>query len=226
MIRFLVPFLLLPAPLAAQDRFGLPAGCDAYLTIQARNCSVTHHFTCEGDPEGYQRRVDLTEEGMVYAGMIDAETQWIESIHVASGHSETLENESADPASMTELMRTGEDTYDFTTFSAELGQTRYEGYDRLTGGRVTIDGVTLQETEFAIIASDSGGTVLWQSEGNEYISEDWRMFLSGASRTTSPDGTWESDDSPVEFIFPDEPGFLSANPKHCGATTAAWEVPQ
>ncbi len=223
MIRHL-SLLLLAAPAAAQDTFNLPQGCEAYLTIQARDCSVSHHFTCEGDPEGHQRRVDLTEEGMVYAGAIDRETQWIESFHVLSGHSERLESSPADRASMTELIATGTDTYDFQTLSAEIGPTRYAGQDRLTGETVTIDGVDLRQTEYEITATTPDGTFLWSSEGREYISDEFRMFISGTGTTTTSDETWESDGTPVEFIFPGEPGFLSSQPKHgCGVMMSRFE---
>lgn len=212
------------APAAAQDRFSLPVGCDAFLTVQLRSCVVSHHFTCAADAPGIQRRVDLTEEGLVYAGAIDAETQWIESFHVASGHSERLAPDPADPASLTELMRSGVDSYDFTTLSEEIGPTRYAGEDRLTGEVVTIDGVTLHRTEFRIAATAPDGSLLWSSEGSEYVSEDYRMFVSGTGTVTTPDETWEVDESPVEFIFRGEPGFLSPRPKHgCGLTMSSYQ---
>ena len=227
MIRSLCLAVLTASPVAAQDTFALPAGCEAYVTIQSRNCSVSHHFTCEGDPAGHQRRVDLNEEGMTYVGVIDAETQWIQSFHVSTQHSEVLREGPADPASFTELVGSGEDTYDFYTDSDEIGATRYVGRDGLTGEVRVIDGIALRETEYSIVAYGPEGTEEWRSFGNEYISEDWRMFMSGRGTTITPGEEWESDDSPVEFIFPGEPGFLSANPKYdCGATLSNWEVPQ
>ncbi|MDP5360196.1 MAG: hypothetical protein NWR52_08700, partial [Paracoccaceae bacterium] len=61
--------------------FSLPAGCDAYLTVQSESCQVDHHFTCQADPADYQRRVSLDETGLTYVGEIDGETQWISSFH-------------------------------------------------------------------------------------------------------------------------------------------------
>ncbi len=216
---------LCAAPALAQDTFSLPAGCDAYLTIQSRECTVSHHFTCEGDPEGHQRRVDLGEEGMLYVGTIDAETQWIQSYFTTTGHWEVLEDSPADRASFSELLQSGEDTYDFVTLSDELGPTRYVGRDALTGVIEVIDGVTLQQTEYAIVAYGPNGEEFWRSSGNEWISEDYRMFLSGISTVTTPDETWDSDESPVEFIFPGEPGFLSVHPKYdCGVMMSKLET--
>ena len=225
MRRVLPVLLILAAPVAAQETFSLPQGCDAYLTTQKRDCTVTHHFYCAGDPDGHQRRVDLTEEGLVYAGTIDAETQWIQSFHALAGHIENLEPGPADPANMTELMTTGLDTYDFRTFSRERGTTRYVGQDRLTGEVVVIDGVALHRTEFQITAYTPDGSVLWQSEGREFVSEDYRMFLSGQSDVTAGGESWQNDGTPVEFVFPDEPGFLSAEPKHgCGLMMSLLEI--
>jgi hypothetical protein len=214
--------ILVPVESAAQSQsaptFALPTGCTAYVTVQMKSCSVSHHFTCEGDPEGLQRRVDLGEEGVSYFGAIDAETQWIESFHMFTGHSERLEDDPVDRASFTELTTNGADSYDFQTLSDEIGTTRYVGQDTLTGQTVTIDGVTLDETEYNITAYDSGGGMIWQSRGREYISREWRMFLSGQSTITTPDDEFDTDDSPMEFVFPDEPGFLAARPKFgCGS---------
>ena len=218
-MRFVLAAIALAcaAPALAQQTFQPPAGCKAYLTVQNASCEVEHHFICENDPSGHQRRVTLTEEGMIYAGEIDSETQWIESFHILSGHSERLEPRPAERASLTDLIANGVDDYDFQTLSKEIGATRYVGQDRLTGRKITIDGVTLDETAYRITAFALDGTELWRSEGNEFVSRDWRMFLSGTGTTTINGEVFERDDRPVEFIFPGEPGFLSTNPKHgCG----------
>lgn len=211
-----------PAVAQTAKVFELPAGCDAYLTIQTESCSVDHIFTCEGDTEGHQRRISIGENGVTYAGEIDAETQWIESFHIGSGHVERLEADPRDRASISELIEMGIDTYDFMTESEEVGKTRYVGQDSLTGEQITIDGVVLDQTQYNITAYDENGDLKWASEGNEYISQKYRMFLAGSSKVTTENGTFDNEDNPVEFIFPGEPGFLSANPKHgCGETLSS-----
>ncbi|SMY09371.1 hypothetical protein [Flavimaricola marinus] len=225
-MRIALALALLPGAAFAQVPLALPQGCDAYVTIQMASCTVSHSFTCADDPEGVQRRVDLDEEGVTYFGAIDAETQWLESTHIRSGHSERLAPDPADPASFTALLSTGVDNFDFVTLSEEVGPTRYVGGDSLTGETVQIDGVTLDRTRYSIRAIDADGTEMWASEGYEYIHRDWRMFLSGLSTFTVPDGTFEADDSPVEFIFPGEPGFLSPSPKHgCGVVMSSYAGP-
>ena len=216
------------APAVAQDgrsTFTLPAGCEAFLTVQSRDCTVDHHFTCEGDPAGHQQRVSLDESGLTYLGQIDDETQWVTSFHPLSGHSERLEDDPADRASFSGLLSTGQDTYDFRTLSDEIGPTRYVGQDSLTGNTVVIDGVTLDETAYNITAYAADGSEAWSSRGNEFVSRDFRMFLGGTSQITTPTDSYERDGRPQEFIFPGEPGFLSANPKFgCGAIMSSLEI--
>lgn len=219
--------LFVPSSVQAQtaETFSLPAGCTAFVTVQGKDCSVDHHFTCEGDPAGHKQRVSLDERGITYVGTIDSETQWVQSYHPLSQHAEQLEAAPADRANFTDLLANGVDTYDFTTLSDEIGPTRYVGADELTGRTVTIDGVQLDETAYQITAFDAEGEEIWSSKGNEYVSRDWRMFLSGPSTVTVPGDSFERDGSPVEFIFPGEPGFLSANPKHgCGVVMSSSPV--
>lgn len=219
-MRLMIALLCFAAPVMAQEgpaQFSLPAGCDAYLTVQTESCEVSHYFTCAADPADNQRRVTLDEEGMTFLGMTDRETQWIESFHVLSGHREALEADPVEPASLSDLIETGVDDYDFRTTSDEIGETRYVGQDTLTGRQITIDGVTLDETTYDITAYDSAGNELWHARGKEFINRNWRTFLSGSGTVTSPQGSFERSNRPMEFIFPGEPGFLSARPKHgCG----------
>jgi hypothetical protein len=206
--------LVLPGAAVAQGQFALPAGCTAYVTVQKSDCSVSHLFRCEADPEGYQRRVDLNETGLTYLGVIDSETQWIESFHAAGSYTTYLAPGAADPASLTELIETGRDGLDFQTMSDVYGLRRYAGEDRLTGETVTIDGVALQRTEFDATVYDQAGQTIWKIEGNEFIHPEWRTFLSGTRTFTSPEQVLEEDGTPVEFIFPGEPGFLGSMPRH------------
>lgn len=219
-------FAMMASPVLAQE-FSLPEGCTAYLTVQSVACSVGHHFTCEGDPEGNQRRVDINDDGVTYFGMIDSETQWVESTYLTTGHTERLEAIPADRASLTELIEIGANSFDFVTLSEEVGQTRYVGADLLTGESVMIDGVELLRTEYVIRAENQAGEVIWSATGNEYISPEWRMFLSGSGRTEVNGEIFEDDHSPREFIFPGEAGFLSRFPKYgCGVTESSFEVLQ
>ena len=226
MFRFaLFATILTASPLAAQQ-FSMPNGCEAYLTIQSQSCSVSHYFRCTDDTNGEQRRATLDEEGMSYIGRINAQAEWVESFHLRSGNTERLST-SVDPMNVQELIANGVDTWDFTTDSAEIGVSRYEGMDRLTGDNVEIDGITLLGTEYALTAYDSYGDVAWRSEGREFVNPDWNMFIGGQSSYITSDDRFDSNDTPVEFIFPDEPGFLSVNPKFgCGVEMSMLDATQ
>lgn len=220
--------ILLAGPVAAQsDVFSLPAGCTAYVTVQGSACEVEHLFTCANDPDGMQRRVSLNEDGLKFAGMINAQTEWIESYYLGSGLEERLEDNPVDRANLDELLRTGRDSYDFKTLSDEVGETRYVGFDTLTGNVVEIDGVMLQETTYDITAYAADGSFAWSAKGNEFVNADWRRFLSGTGTVTTLTDTFEKDDRPAAFVFPGEPGFLSPRPMYgCGAMLSSYEVTQ
>ncbi len=210
---------------AQTESVSLPAGCMAYVTIQKRNCEVSHLFVCASDPEGHQRRMDFDEDGMTYLGVIDAETQWVESFSPRSASTSRLDPGGRDPASLSELMATKADSFDFTTTSDQFGLTRHVGQDTLTGQVEVIDGVELQVTTFRARAYDSGGSLLWDLEGQEYIHPVWRTFLSGIRKGEDLNGPYETDERPVEFVFPDEPGFLSSKPRFgCDAILSSFEV--
>lgn len=209
--------LTLPGAVAAQA-VSLPAGCEAYVTVQKRSCTVSTLFRCAADPEGHQRRMDFDEDGLTYTGMIDAETRWVESYYAADAYTDRLAPNPVDPASFTDLIATGYDDWDFGTVSDLYGETYYRGYDRLTGVVETIDGVTIEQTEFDVVAYDALGTELWRTVGNEYIHRDWRTFLSGTRTVTTATDVFETDGRPVEFAFLGEAGFLSTEPRYdCGA---------
>jgi hypothetical protein len=214
--------ILTCGPALAAETFALPQGCNAFVTIQSHSCAVEHYFTCESDPDGIKRRVSLGEDGLNFVGSTDRDAQWLTSFYPFTDHREELESSPADPASLSELLAKGVDTYDFQTNSDEIGLTRYVGEDRLTGRTVVIDDVVLQQTDYNITAYGPDGTELWSSAGNEFVNAEWRSFIGGTTTVTSPDDSFDKDDRPVQFIFPGEPGFLSANPKFdCGAVLSS-----
>lgn len=196
-----------------------PEGCEAFMTVQSLTCRVSHYYTCQGDAPGDQWRVDLGQEGPFFLSRIDREAQWVESFDPLR---QTLDPSPADPASFSELLASGLDTWDFTLSKEDGTGSRATGYDRLTDRTVVVDGVTLSETEVEFTEYDRDGTLLRQSRGNEYLHPEWRLFFAGRSETDFGDGQWiPGNDSPMEFAFPGEEGFLSDIPKYnCDALTA------
>ena len=223
----LLPLLFLATP-ALAGTFEAPKGCTAFLTVQSRGCIVSHFYTCEADPKGNQWRADYDDQGQFYLSMIDGETQWIESYEMDSTGAtpttkETLDPKPADPANFTGLLATGLDTFDFHLTKDNGEHTHVVGFDKLTGKSATIDGVTLQQTQYEYTQTDDKGTVLRHSKGNEFISKEWRTFFSGHSEWEGKDGTWTTlEGAPITFTKPGAPGFDSTKPLfECNAQSAS-----
>ncbi len=213
----LLPLLFLATP-AFAGTFSAPEGCTMHLTVQSRGCTVSHFYTCEKDAKGDQWRADFGFEGQFYLSRIDSETQWIESFDIdATGAQpparESLDANPKDPASLSELVETGLDSFDFNLTKDSGERTHVVGFDKLTGKTAKIDGVTLKQTEYEYTQTDADGKVLRHSKGREYISEDFRSFFSGQSDWQGEDGTWVTiEGAPITFILPGEPGFSSTKP--------------
>jgi hypothetical protein len=204
---------LIAAPaLADTSTLALPGTCRAYLTTQDDACVVAHFVTCSGDPAGQQTVVELYLDGGDNITVIDGDYQWLTTVDQLSGVVSTLGPEIADPGTLTQLIDDGEDTYDFTTTDADGTVTRFIGKESLTGQTLTVDGVTLEEAQNQMRALDSAGNELWRTNGTEYVSREWRIFFSGPGMTTLPNESFPTNRTPVEFIFPGEPGFLSTQP--------------
>lgn len=203
----------LPLPVSA-GAFQAPDGCETFMTVQSRQCRVSNHYKCTADPAGDQWRADFDQQGPYFISRIDHEAQWVESFDLGTSIvRQTLDPDPADPASFSELLASHVDTFAFG-LSNDLGErTKVTGFDRLTGRSVTIDAIPLLETEFEFTETDASGTVLRQSRGNEYIHPEWRMFFAGPSEWRGGEGDYlPLDGSPVQFIFPGEPGFASTEP--------------
>lgn len=206
---------------ASAGTFTPPGGCEGWLTVQTRSCKVSNHYRCDADAPGDQWRVDFGLNGAFFRSRIDYETQWMES-HESDGTIDMLEPGAADPASFSELLATGRDSYDFSTIRSTGVRETVRGYDQLTGETVTIDGVALKQTKYEATATDDNGNLLWQSRGNEFAHPEWRLFFSGRGQTDLGEGFLPKDFTPVDFVFPGEQGFMSTTPLYdCETVTAS-----
>jgi hypothetical protein len=204
--------LLLASSPALAGSFTPPAGCTTTLTVQSRGCYVANYYTCESDSPGDQWRADFDQEGMFYLSKIDRETQWIESYDLNPKVKQTLDPNPADPANFSGLLATGRDDFDFGLSKDNGEHSNVKGYDQLTGKTVTIDGITLQQTEFDYVETDDAGNELRKAHGNEYVSSEWRNFFSGPSETWNGTEWLPLDGSPMEFMLPGEKGFAVTQP--------------
>ncbi len=222
--------LLSPAPALAQSGalFTPPAGCTAFLTVQSRSCVVSHHWRCEADPAGTHWRLSMDDEGAFYLSFTDHEFRWLRNYDLRTGAQSTLVEPEEDPASLTELFETGTDSMVYSLIREENGQQYqrdYTGFDSLTGEEIVVDGRTLKVTSFSYEYDLGFGPR--RVAGNQFVSEEWRLFFGGLETVTMPDGgTFEGNYSPMEFAEPGEDGFLSTTPLYdCGNTMSGLAQP-
>lgn len=213
-MKMLAGLLIWAAVPASAGAFNPPEGCTTFMTVQSRQCRVSNHYKCVADASGDQWRADFDQQGPFFLSKINAEAEWIESYDLGELIvRQVLRPGATDPANFSELLSTGTDTFAFGLSRDNGEETDVSGFDRLTGRSFTIDGISLAETQFEFTEALPDGTVLRQSRGNEYISRDMRLFFSGPSEWNGGDGTFlPTDGSPVQFIFPGEPGFAATEP--------------
>jgi hypothetical protein len=219
----LAAFVAVPATAADKSAFAAPVGCSVFATVQTRNCQVLQLYRCAGEADGDQWMANLDGGGMFYTSRIDRETRWMESITTATGEIDRIGSAEADPASFSVLLQTGRDDFDFTTESTTGEVRRYVGFDQLTGESVTIDGVTLERTRFESTTYAADGSVIEKSAGGQFIHREWRRFFSDTEHFENAFGD-KADvvDTPVEFAFTGDKGFLSQDPIYdCDVVTAS-----
>ncbi|WP_373355576.1 hypothetical protein [Pseudoroseicyclus sp. CXY001] len=213
------PLAALAGPAAAQD-FTPPEGCAGVVTVQQRACIVVNVWQCQDDAPGEQWIAMFGAAGPFQFKKVDEDFQWLETYF--PDRTETMVTPAPDPESLTELFETGRDTYDFTTTSDNGAPAeRVVGFDRLTGEEVTIDGEPLLATRYGYDVVTPDGEITYSGEGEQYVSERHRIFLLGRSWPRDEPGE-VLEASPVEFIYPGEPGFFSTEPKFdCGVVESA-----
>lgn len=210
---------MLAAGQAGAASFTPPAGCTLNVTVQNRGCSVGQYYTCEADPEGHQRSAHFGRDGLYHLSTIDAETRWVESQSMASGLIDRLVEEAESHASFSRLLETGRDDFDFWTETNDGQRLHHQGHDVLTGETVQIDGQPLERTTFQLTTRSADGEVLITREGSQFISRQFNRFYGGTETGRDWTGAQtQSNDSPVQFIFPGEAGF--------GATTPQFDCDQ
>lgn len=198
------------------------------MTVQSKACRVSQYYRCIADPHGDQWRADFDQEGPYFLSHVDIEGQWIESFDLNPPNRQSLDPNPTDPASFSDLLSKGKDSFAFGLTNEDGTSSGVSGFDRLTGKTIVIDGISLSQTEFEYTEIDPLGNVLRRSRGNEYIHPEWRLFFAGPSEWDPGDGNYlPMDGSPVEFIFPGEPGFLKTQPIYdCDAIMSRAPAPQ
>ena len=225
MIRAALIATCIGVPAMAAETFSPPAGCTGTLTVQMRSCLVTNVWTCAADAPGEQWVSLFTQEGPWQVRKVDSDFQWLTTYYANPPEVETIVLPAVDPSDLDQLITTRNDTYDFIV-SSDSGSPsqRFVGYDRLTGESVQIDGETLLRTEFAYDQFDPSGEIVSSAAGRQYVSATHRLFFFGEDWNAATPSQI-TDASPVQFIYPGEAGFMSANPKYdCGAVLSSFPV--
>lgn len=214
-MRSLLSFaLLITLGSAANANDVIPSDCTQILTVQTRDCTVEQHFICPV-PQGDHRVLVHDASGGVFYAHNNAETQWLNSRSLPDGVQSTTIMPPRDPVSLSTLLADNYDSYSFEQRVGDVGVLRYVGYDRLTGESVEIDGVTLLRTEFLYREINTQtDEVLLTREGQQFVSPTLRLYFGGIDQFSTPEGEFTADSTPVEFLFPDDPRFLSATPLH------------
>ncbi|SIO18938.1 hypothetical protein [Vannielia litorea] len=206
-----------------------PAGCAGFLTVQTRACTVSHYWRCEAAPEGTTWEVSHDIDGPVSQHVYDREFQWVDAFYFQTGTSERLYEPGPDPVSMTELLETGVDTYDFTTIEQtgeEVVKLNTRGRDEATGKTEVIDGVTLHTYTVNSETRDENGDLVFSASGKQYVYREERLFMLGQESYFDGTEEWQEDNTPREFIFPGEKGFEDFKPRYgCNALQASFEPP-
>jgi len=218
-------------PLAATaGTFTPPKGCTAYLTVQMSNCKAEHHWTCAGDPEGEHWALTIDVDGPRYLQHLDREFRWLKKYPIPSNFTRTLQQPEADPNSLTELLETGRDDFDFeqTVLRGDepITSEHITGFDKLTGTKVRIDGEELLVTEFEFRVETRLDGEMSRTYGNQYVSPKFRLFFQGRETEEVGGETYHYDEKPVLFVEPGEAGFLAGKPKFgCDQMMSGLQMP-
>lgn len=218
---------LIPGRVAmAAGAFHAPKGCTGFLTVQMRGCLVSNHYHCKGDAKGDQLRVDFDDQGPFFATRTNAETEWLETYDLSSGTYEVLEPHGKAPASFSRLLKTGADRYDFVMKADDGGIEHVTGYDKLTGVKRSVSGVTLEQTDYVTQSVDAKGKLLWKSQGHEWISREFGLFFAGTGLWQDDQGKTKFDNTPALLLKPGQQGFMSTTPEFdCNTVLSQLSLP-
>lgn len=201
-------------PVRAETLFEPPMGCEVFLTTQNRGCRVVNHYTCPMiDPDDRWSHRFVRGSG-AWVSRIDEDAQWVESGTEAEPDWMRTQWPVEDAGSVTELIETGVDAYDFIQRSRDGHVERVSGFDKVTG-EVVVDGEPLLRTQFEATYRDVNGRVTRQVQGEEYVSVKHRRFF-GDMLIEMVDGREIARHSrgPVEFVYPGDEGFRSLDPQY------------
>ncbi|NSX54038.1 hypothetical protein [Parasulfitobacter algicola] len=214
------------APAAAQS-FNVPDGCTGFLTTQNRSCTVTHYFTCEGDAEGYRQSYTYTQQGRSHHLTFDADFNWIKMNNLRWDHQFMPRNLKQSLDSLEKLQTEGSYRFNDDFLHVAQGQTYevvWSGENTLTGTSVTVDGEDMLEVSHLSHFYDSNNAPYIKYEGVQLFWAKENLYMGG--RWIDQDTGEVGNNTPVDLIRPDEPGFDVATPAYdCDTLISSADLP-
>ncbi|MZR15150.1 hypothetical protein GQE99_19195 [Maritimibacter sp. DP07] len=215
LIAATVGALTLPGAAAAAD-FNPPQGCETFLTVQARECSVSNFYRCEGSAPVRLWEALFSGDGIQSIVAYDDKYQWLDARYAWDNSREELLPPAEDPIDIDALIEEGIDTFRFTMRRSAPDDSReitVVGADILTDTTSTIDGRVLEHVRTEMQILRANGTVEYHARGIQYLDRDERLFFLGPEEVYDEAGNATPfDGSPVDFITPGEPGFAQTLP--------------
>jgi hypothetical protein len=210
---------------AEAEAWTAPQGCVVFLTVQAKQCWLSNHYRCALDPDGQTWRADFDPEGLKTLTLTDGKTVPLQILDVRAGRSLTLDPLSRAKPEMPDPTSAPSVSYlDYFMVQKNREPAYFWGMRQLLPASedlpvvlstVTIDGVVLNEVIFSLSRGNEPGVPIEQRRGKEYFHPDWRLVFAGPQQVSVDKGLTEfadDDRSPVDFIFPGEPGFADTKP--------------
>lgn len=200
--------LSLPASAAP---FEPPKGCEVFLTVQSRQCSVSVFYRCKSAKDGGFAEAAFDADGLSSVVSYGPDYQWRDSHYAWDNSREVLVTPVEDPIDLEVLIREGVDTFRFDMHRTAAGEDRLitiVGADVLSGDTREIDGRTLDVVQGQLQILGEDGTAEYQSRATQYLDREMRLFFLGPEEVRIGGGApTPYDGSPVDFIHPGEPGF-------------------
>ncbi|MFW2541458.1 hypothetical protein ACN2XU_02370 [Primorskyibacter sp. 2E107] len=200
--------VLLPGMALANDPLIPREACEPIFSVQTRNCSVQHVFSCEGGSlfrrETWQQDEAFTVEEMTARGL----TQYLWHEHDGMIMDGILDQ--VKPYDLPAALDAGTHAYEGvsafrTPFFLEPIPARFVGVLEATGESVTLDGVT-----FDVVEDKSRGmvnAVMIEGTYTLYVDRASGVAIEGPSTGTIFNVTMEDGGVPMKVIRPGEAGF-------------------
>ena len=221
-MRYALPIaLFLLATPGAAKTWNPASGCTPFVTVQMKQCMVGNVAACGEGKSGTYQILSSGAAGPMKLTQADKEGWALTEQSFESALFLRLKKGGRQPYSLSRLLSNGAMEWDYKSkFDTAPGPVSRKGSERLTGKTRKVDGVALTAYRYEETWTESDGGVQTFS-GIGYAQAEWRLELSGTLESHDFDGaTSRQDNTPVEFIFKGDDGFMSMVPTvGCGGSS-------